>query len=613
MGTINESSATLRRVREHVLGDAANLLTAPDAQPADPRIRADILTSWRRCQLMGVGASSEEVPYDPEFDRPSRLWRAAAPVMDRLAEQVMDGPATIMLADSEGQILDRRAGGRELMKALDKAFVAPGFRYAEEFTGTNGIGSALEERKPFFVAGGEHFRENLQEFACVGSPVVHPITRAVEGVLDVTCRFDDSNALMKPLMLAAVREIESGMYADASLRERMLLEHFLRVSRRTTSAVVSLNQDFIISNTAASKLLDPSDQVLLWDWASRMLAGREECSGVVRLAQDTVVHARASKVGQGSRLAGVLVELRMRPPGVSRARSAGSVGQRPTRRSSQPVQDTLPGRSAASARLRREIDAVVESGLPVLVCGEPGSGKLFVAHHLHKRWDPGEPCTVLDGGVAQLEPEKWLKRFTACGAAPGTLVLRHLDDLPATLFPQVLGYLENAENRRARLIATARSRGGPGPAARLLDHFPASLVVPPLRYRVEDIADIAPVIIKQCTRRSPAPRLQPATLQTLTALDWPGNIRELEAVLTSAVLRSMGSDITQADLPSEYRSSPTRHGLASLERAERDTILQALADAGGNKLAAAERLGIARSTLYRKLRVLGIDDNRFSG
>jgi len=614
MGRISESAATLRRARERVLSDAASLTTEPDEQPPDLDVRADIASSWRRCQLIGVAASSDDVPYNPEFDRPSRLLRAAAPVIDRLAEQLMGGPATIILADSEAQILDRRAGGRELSKALDKAMVAPGFCYAEEYTGTNGIGSALEERKPFLVQGGEHFRENLQEFACIGSPLMHPITGAVEGVLDVTCRFDDSNVLMKPLLLSAVREIESRMYADASLRERMLLEHFLRVSRKTTSAVVSLNQDFIITNTAASKLLDPSDQALLWDWASRMLAGREECTGEVRLAQDIVVQARASKVGDGSQLAGVLVEMRVRPPGkTTRPRAATPAAPRRPGRPTTPVGDVLPGRSVASERLRREIDAVVESDLPVLLCGEPGAGKLFVAHHLHKRWAPAEPCTVLDGRVARQDPDAWLERFTARSTTPGTLVLRHLDDLPPELCPRVLGRLESTETGRAHLVATAQARGAPGPAARVLDHFPASLVVPPLRYRVEDIADIAPVIIKRHFPRSPAPRLQPATLQTLTALDWPGNIRELETVLTSAVLRSMGSDIAQAHLPPEYRSSPTRHRLASLERAERDTILQALADTGGNKLAAAERLGIARSTLYRKLRALGIDDNRFSG
>jgi sigma-54 dependent transcriptional regulator, acetoin dehydrogenase operon transcriptional activator AcoR len=608
---INESAATLRRAREHVLGDAASRLGSPDTEPNGPRVRPDIATSWRRCQLSGVAINGEDVPYNPELEGSSRLLRAAAPVIDRLAEQLTDCPATIILANSEAQIL-RRAGGRELIQVLDRALVAPGFRYAEECTGTNGIGSPLEDRGPFFVQGGEHFRENLLEFACMGAPVVHPISGAVEGVLDVTCRFDDSNVLMKPLVLAAVREIESRIHADASLNERMLLDNFLRVSRKTSSAVVSLNRDFIISNTAASKLLDPSDQVLLWNWASCMLTGRDECSGDIRLAQDIVVQAKASKVGEGSSMAGVLVQMRVRQRGPAAARSRASIAARPPGRSSGTVPDALPGRSAASARLRREIDAVVESGLPVLVCGEPGSGKLFIAAHLCKRWDPDEACTVLDGRVAQHDPDAWLERFAARIATPGTVVLRHLDDLPAVLCPQLLAHLD-AGSGRARLIATAKERGGYGPAARLLDHFPASLVVPPLRYRAEDIADIAPVIIRQRTGRSPAPRLQPATFQTLIGLDWPGNFRELEAVLTSAVLQSMGSDITQAHLPPEYRSSPTRHRLASLERAERDTILQALADTDGNKRAAAERLGIARSTLYRKMRALGIDDKRLGG
>ena len=97
----------------------------------EPHVRADIATSWRRCQLIGVAANGEDVPYNPEFDRPSRLLRAAAPVIDRLAEQLTDSPATIVLADSEAQIIDCRAGTRKLIQALDRAFVAPGFRYAE--------------------------------------------------------------------------------------------------------------------------------------------------------------------------------------------------------------------------------------------------------------------------------------------------------------------------------------------------------------------------------------------------------------------------------------------------------------------------------------------------
>jgi transcriptional regulator of acetoin/glycerol metabolism len=97
------------------------------------------------------------------------------------------------------------------------------------------------------------------------------------------------------------------------------------------------------------------------------------------------------------------------------------------------------------------------------------------------------------------------------------------------------------------------------------------------------------------------------------ALDWPGNLRELDAVLSAAVLRSMGSDIALVHLPAEYRRPAPRRRLPSLKRAERETILEALATSAGNKFAAAESLGIARSTLYRKMRALGIDDKRWGG
>lgn len=576
-----------REVRERMLDGPV---------PLDGPFRQEIISSWRRCKLVGVVPTGEDVPYRPEFERPNRLLRAAGPVIDRLADQLEGGPISILLADAEAQIIDRRAGGRELAQALDKAFVSPGFFYAEEFTGTNGIGSALEERRPFVVSGAEHFRDNLQVFTCIGAPVRHPISGAVEGVLDVTCGVDDRHDLLKPLVLAAVREIESRMYADASRREQLLLEHFLRARRRTTTAVVSLNEDVVMANTAASVLLDLSDRAMLWEWACRMLGSRDECTSEVRLAHDMVVEAKATRVGDRGATAGVLVE--MRPPGRTSA----------ARREHRAAGETLAGRSVASRRLRDDVDAALRTDGPLLMCGETGTGKLFVARHLHRRRVGGaagrDPLIVLDALTAHDDPAAWMARLAGCLARGGAVVLRHLDELVPELAPRVEAAVDGA-----RVIATTRTRGRAGAANRVLDHFPFSITVPPLRYRTEDIPDLAPPLLAAHTTHRPVPRLLPGTLRTLRTLDWPGNVRELEAVLTTAVTRSLGSDIAHEHLPPEYRSTSNRAGPSSLQRAERDIIMEALAETHGNKQAAAERLGIARSTLYRKMGVLGIDEN----
>ena len=595
-----EEPVARREERERVLD--GSLAVDDEARHS---IREEIIASWRRCKQIGLVPNGEEVPYRPDFERPNRLLRVAVPVIDRLAGQLEDGPVSILLADSQAQIIDRRPGGRELMKALDKAQVIPGFLYAEEFTGTNGIGSALEERRPFVVSGAEHFRENLQVFTCIGSPVHHPITGAVEGVLDVTCRVEDTHELMKPLVLAAVREIESRMYDDASRREQMLLQHFLRARHRaTTAAVLSLNEDIVMANTAASVLLDLSDQAMLWDWACRMLGSRDECIGEVRLPRDIVVQAKATRVGERGAMAGVVVEMRPQPRPAGRAPAARRVAQRP---GGPATSESLAGRSVASMRLRDDVDAALRRDGPLLVCGEPGAGKLFVATHLHRRRAGHEPLTVLDALAADDDPAAWTTRLTSSLARGDTVVLVHVDQLVPGLAARVESIVDGAPP--TRVIATARTRGLHTATGRVLDHFPVSITVPPLRFRSEDIADLAPPLLAAHTTRRPVPRLLPATLRTLMALDWPGNVRELEAVLATAVTRSLGSDITLEDLPPEYRSSSNRTGRSSLQRAERDIVMEALAETHGNRLAAAARLGIARSTLYRKMRVLGIDEN----
>ncbi|WP_230989964.1 sigma-54-dependent Fis family transcriptional regulator [Rhodococcus oxybenzonivorans] len=575
-------------------------------------LRPEIEASWRRCEVIGVSSGDDDLPYTPDVDRDSRLRRAADPVIDNLVLHLLDAPATILLADSAAQIVDRRAGNAGLRARLDRAYVAPGFRYAEEDTGTNGIGTALEERRPFQVSGGEHYREALQSLACVGVPIIHPITRTVEGILDITSNLSDSNALMGALAKSAVREIQSRLYAESSDREQRLLQSFLQASRRGSSAVVSLNQDVIMTTPMAAQIIDTSDQALLWDWACRMLAGRDEFIGEVRLADNVTVSATARRVGDSRSPAGIVIEMRqhLRDTKKSSARQLASASAAAEKRA-ETVR--IPGRSLSTKRLQTELERLASIDAPVLVTGEPGVGKFFAASALHRMQDADGRFTVFDAATASVDPDAWIAGLVNWNKVDGALIIRHLDLLPEKLVPNVCAVLSEAADHRAQIIATAGEAIRQGPAGRLCDHFMRRIEIDPLRLRSEDIADISVALLRKHSPDRNGLRLQPAALQLLIARDWPGNVRELESVLASSLLRSMGSDIGVQHLPDGYRDGDLRRRNAStsLELAERDALLKALVETDGNKLLAAQRLGVARSTLYRKMRALGIDGSRF--
>jgi transcriptional regulator of acetoin/glycerol metabolism len=99
----------------------------------------------------------------------------------------------------------------------------------------------------------------------------------------------------------------------------------------------------------------------------------------------------------------------------------------------------------------------------------------------------------------------------------------------------------------------------------------------------------------------------PEAVQALSRVEWAANLASLDAVVRLLVAGRTVGYIGAADLPPDLVVRSSRRPLARLEQAEAQTILQALRDAGGNKHQAAESLGIARSTIYRKVRALGLD------
>jgi transcriptional regulator of acetoin/glycerol metabolism len=568
-------------------------------------VRPEIAKSWKRCELSGVSPGVVlDLSYD-DFDRQSRLVRAAQDVLDRLAVELDDTRTCVILADAEARIVDRRLGMSSLSRGLDRVSALPGVRYDEQCAGTNGLGTVVEERRPIAVKGPEHFAEQLKVFTCVGVPLVHPITGVLEGILDLTCLASEASELMLPLLLEASREVHERFVADSSPSEQALLASFLRVARRTRRPVVCLNDHIVITNDAARGLA-PADYALLWEqFADGADRSTERVLPRLELSEGRVFEARLGPVEAGSMVAGAIVELK--PPGRLR-RPGPRVSERPAPRDHGP---SLVGRSDAWRRVVAEVELQAGHDQPVLLVGERGVGKLRCATAIHarrSRWS--EPVTVLDAAMSAVDLEvQWIEPLRARLAQPaGTLVLRHLEALHGRAVMATTALIDGVDpDVGPRLLGTTTEDGrrDAGLGA-LLDRFDVAIAVPPLRSRPEDVVDLFEAFAREHGDDRWSGSATPEVLRALMRYRWPGNARELRRVVRAVILHRPIGQLTLDDLPAEVRTDAAPPGLSRIAELERDAIIKALRDAAGNKQAAAERLGMSRSTLYRKLGAYGI-------
>ena len=338
-------------------------LTADTSAPDG--VRDTILASWWRSRSLKVAADRIQLPYirDPEVDTP--LTRSAEPVLRTLCDQLEGQQVSILLTDSSGLVLVRLTAGDQLERHLDKVQLAPGFSYAEEFVGTNGIGTALEGGRPMHVFGHEHYAEHLENLACAGVPISHPITGKTVGAVDLTCWRRDAGSLLLTLAKSTAEQIRQALLADAGSRELHLFHEYLRTCRRTAGIVLAVDSDVSMMNDLARTVLDPADQAALLEHTAEALAGGRNGRLLVELPTGATARMTVRPV-PGMAGAGVVqVKLLEGTPAV------------PDRRPAAAPRAMLPGLVGSSPLWLRACDAVEKAyrdGEWLAVEGEPGGG-----------------------------------------------------------------------------------------------------------------------------------------------------------------------------------------------------------------------------------------------
>jgi sigma-54 dependent transcriptional regulator, acetoin dehydrogenase operon transcriptional activator AcoR len=581
------------------------------------------------------------------------------------------GGHVLTVFDAAGRMLDSR-GDPGALEGLAEINFSPGALWAESVVGTNGPGTALASGRAVHIIGAEHFCEQWHRWHCAAVPVHDPLTSAICGVLDISGFRESAHPHTLALVGTLAAAIEQMLAAREAERRVLILQTLAGlVARWPADGLTAIDRAGTIVGAAGAVPFALQPSPVTPEVIRATLADTIRRAGVsprpfemqlpIGDGMAAVVHPVFDPTSSQTAPIGACLVVRRavfhgaRPPLPAPPVSGGAVRRASRRGATRYTLDDVVGTSTSLASAVRLARVAASNALPVLLLGESGTGKEVFAQGIHaaaagpRAHGPfvAVNCAALPRDLIESELFGYVGgafsgarrdgqegKFEA--AQGGTIFLDEIAELSPTAQASLLRVLQEGEVTRigaayaravdVRVIAATNRDAAACVASGTLrqDLYyrlnVLAIQLPPLRERgLHDIEELTREFLTGAAADlgRPAPTVTPDALQALADHTWPGNIRELKNLIRRLVALGESSVIALDDLPAQVRSAAATHApapkpLADLMAAPdpaRDELISAVTNAP-TMSEAARRLGVTRSTLYRRMAHYGLRPGR---
>lgn len=618
-------------------------------------INSEIINSWKRCINSGIDPNikgpmiflNNNIMKD-FLNRNAELVEVAKEIMDNLYKLVKGSGFLVMLCDREAYIL-RAIGDRDIMSSANKINFIEGANWGEESVGTNAISMCMQTGGPEQVFAEEHFCHIVKQWTCSSAPIFS--NGKIIGVLNMSAHYSKVQDHTLGMVAVAANNISSILREKQISKELNITNHILNmmmenieegiIATDRNDNILRVNERiYTMFDKRADDIIGKNIDIIL---PRKKIRGFKDFGGqslineinirVNRRNNQFIIKSR--KIIENDLEKGILYT-------INEAKNVKKLVNTVVGSSSRIGFSDIIGHSKNFLKLVNTAKQISKSNSNILLMGESGTGKEMFAQAIHNEsLKKGGPFIAINCGAIPREligselfgyaegAFTGARKYGNTGkfelADGGTIFLDEIGDMPFDMQVALLRVLENKVVNRigsnksirvdVRVIAATNKnlkdavRNGEFREDLYYRLNVLSLEMIPLRRRIDDIRLLADFFVNKYNLllSKGVNGITDDALQALMRHKWPGNVRELENTIERAINISACDTISVEDLRLEKANrSYVNTRSDTLSNIEKETIINKLIKNEYNVTRTAKELGIAKSTLYRKMKLYDI-------